>query len=187
MITGHTSGLGKYLHGYFVKEGHEVHGFSRSNGFNLKQQCDSICSASTDADVFINNAYCLDRQLYLFNRLNHSVGKMVVMGSTARLWADQLQTQYAYDKKKLYETILQRSKYPDSSPCLHLDLSFLEISDENKNFSNKVRSNYPIKYSEILGFVLLWLDNPVITNMQFRAIIDKDMMNELERTRNYSN
>jgi len=186
-ITGHTAGLGKFLYNYFAKEGNEVIGFSRSNGFDLQHDCDKICDAANGSDVFINNTCCLDKQLYLFNQLANNVGKMIVMGSTARLWTDILATDYAFNKKKLYEAVFNNSIDKNSTPCLHLDLSFLEISKEYENMPNKVRSNYPIKYSEILGFVLLWLDNPVITNMQFRAIIDEDMMNELERTRKYSN
>lgn len=186
-ITGHTAGLGKFLYEYFDKEGHEVIGFSRSNGFDLQYDCDKICKLAKDSDIFFNNTCFSNKQIYLFDQLVSHVGKMVVMGSTARLWCDILRTEYAYNKKNLYEAVFKYSIHKKSTPCLHLDLSFLEISKEYENMPSKIKSNYPIKYSEILEFILVWLDKPVLTNIQFRAIIDEDMMKELDRTKKYSN
>ena len=54
-ITGHTKSLGKSLFDS-LKTNHEVAGFSRSNGFNIKNpfQRASIVEAVKDFDVFIN-------------------------------------------------------------------------------------------------------------------------------------
>jgi|694.fasta_scaffold04762_30 NAD(P)-dependent dehydrogenase (short-subunit alcohol dehydrogenase family) len=58
-ITGHTKGLGKYLHDAFIADGHIVLGFSRSNGYNIKNKEDRerIVAEVNDCNVFINNAF----------------------------------------------------------------------------------------------------------------------------------
>jgi NAD(P)-dependent dehydrogenase (short-subunit alcohol dehydrogenase family) len=58
-ITGHTKGLGKFMHDAFVADGHTVIGFSRSTGYNIKNKDDRdrIILESKDCNVFINNAY----------------------------------------------------------------------------------------------------------------------------------
>ena len=67
-ITGHTSGIGKALFGYFKQE-HECVGFSKSTGHNITDATNraSIISASIDCDIFVNNAYSNydDSQLFL--------------------------------------------------------------------------------------------------------------------------
>ena len=66
-ITGHSKGIGKACYDLLSKD-HDVIGFSRTNGFNIKDP-KKIISASIGCDVFINNAYRMntDDQLNLFN------------------------------------------------------------------------------------------------------------------------
>lgn len=58
-ITGHTSGIGLALFEYFTEQGHDVIGFSRSNGFNISdsESRQSILKQVEDFDIFVNNAY----------------------------------------------------------------------------------------------------------------------------------
>jgi len=63
-ITGHTKGLGKALKDCFESNGHDVIGFSRSNGYDIS---DSIARANiiaelAECDVFINNAWVANAQ-----------------------------------------------------------------------------------------------------------------------------
>jgi nucleoside-diphosphate-sugar epimerase len=58
-ITGHTQGIGQALATVFQQYGHDIIGFSRSNGFDISN-ADSrraIIDQSQDADIFVNNAY----------------------------------------------------------------------------------------------------------------------------------
>jgi hypothetical protein len=57
-VTGHTNGLGLAIFNYF-KNNHEVHGFSRSNGFDIRDPLKrkKIIEISKDFDLFFNNAY----------------------------------------------------------------------------------------------------------------------------------
>ena len=58
VITGHTRGIGKKCADLFTADGHEVIGFSRENGYDIRdpEQRKQILEQSVDADVFINNA-----------------------------------------------------------------------------------------------------------------------------------
>ena len=55
-ITGHTKSLGKSLFETLKDQHHEVSGFSRSNGYDIKNPFDrkKILVESSDAVVFIN-------------------------------------------------------------------------------------------------------------------------------------
>lgn len=58
-ITGHTKGIGKGLYEYFTENGYEVHGFSRTNGYDLNEHetLRRIINETLDFDIFINNAF----------------------------------------------------------------------------------------------------------------------------------
>ena len=56
-ITGHTKGLGAGLYKHFQDHGHQVLGFSRTNGYPLQTKIPQIVENSLDCDVFINNAF----------------------------------------------------------------------------------------------------------------------------------
>jgi short-subunit dehydrogenase involved in D-alanine esterification of teichoic acids len=68
-ITGHTSGIGKSLVNLFESLGHEVVGFSRSNGYDISKDSKAIVEQTKDCDVFINNAYHVDAQLSLLKEV----------------------------------------------------------------------------------------------------------------------
>lgn len=61
-ITGHTKGIGKCLYLHLKDLGHNVIGFSRTNGYDINnlQSRQEIINESKDADVFINNAWTFD-------------------------------------------------------------------------------------------------------------------------------
>jgi len=58
-ITGHTGGLGLAFFNYFVEQGHEVLGFSKSTGFDISNPNTriKILESIDNFDIFINNAY----------------------------------------------------------------------------------------------------------------------------------
>jgi short-subunit dehydrogenase len=67
IITGHTKGIGKCLYEKFTRHGHEVIGYSRSTGHDIEDLSvrNQIIQASSDADMFINNAYSTTGQTSL--------------------------------------------------------------------------------------------------------------------------
>ena len=66
-ITGHSKGIGKALADEFEKHGHEVIGYSRSNGWSIKENKLDIIEdvKKQDFDIFINNAYVHKHQTEL--------------------------------------------------------------------------------------------------------------------------
>lgn len=66
-ITGHSDFLGKGLFD-FLSKNHEVIGFSRSNGYDLKNY-EKILDDVKDMDVFINNTYHSEYQQKIFEEL----------------------------------------------------------------------------------------------------------------------
>lgn len=66
-ITGHSDFLGKGLFD-FLSKNHEVIGFSRSNGYDLKNY-EKILDDVKDMDVFINNTYHPEYQQKIFEEL----------------------------------------------------------------------------------------------------------------------
>lgn len=70
-ITGHSKGIGNALFNKLIAQGHEVTGFSRSNGFNIADPNIrvGIVAELADYDVFINNAYSGSAQLELLKAL----------------------------------------------------------------------------------------------------------------------
>lgn len=66
-ITGHSDFLGKGLFN-FLKEDHEVFGFSRSNGYNIENY-EKILEQLYEMDVFINNTYHPTFQQEIFEKL----------------------------------------------------------------------------------------------------------------------
>jgi nucleoside-diphosphate-sugar epimerase len=68
-ITGHTQGIGLALATVFQQYGHEVVGFSRSNGFDISEPQARQAMLAYDVDVFINNAYHPTGQTALLKEL----------------------------------------------------------------------------------------------------------------------
>lgn len=82
VVTGHTSGIGKYFFDYYNQKGHAV-GFSRSNGHDISNSTtqDHIIEACADADIFINNAYSTFSQtelLFKFAKSYLSSNKTII-------------------------------------------------------------------------------------------------------------
>ena len=63
-ITGHASGIGK---GVFEFYANNCIGFDLTNGYNIETDIDKILEESRHCKVFINNAYCKNKQTDLAN------------------------------------------------------------------------------------------------------------------------
>jgi nucleoside-diphosphate-sugar epimerase len=68
-ITGHTQGIGQALATVFQQYGHEIIGYSRSNGYNISDPQARQRMLLEDVDVFINNAYHPTGQTKLLKEL----------------------------------------------------------------------------------------------------------------------
>ena len=72
-LTGHSKGLGKALF-EFLSQKHEIIGFSRSNGYDIKSPFDrkKIIKESKDCDIFINLVHNYYHQTDLLLELHRS-------------------------------------------------------------------------------------------------------------------
>lgn len=108
VITGHTTGIGKAIFEYFSKDpGNTVFGFSRSTGDNIKDSAvrNKIIEFSTDADIFVNNAYSWhdDSQLMLLQNmfLKWKDKDKLIINISSIAPAAEVQTTYTLLKKGL--------------------------------------------------------------------------------------
>ncbi len=157
IITGHTSGIGKYLYDQFKTSNHEVHGISRTNGFDLLKDIDKIVELSTGCDLFINNANVETCQIQLLDQLYNKVDKMIVMGSVAGDYDQLINNDYSKNKKALAERCKQLSLLPGNK-IIHLNISMLE---------DAVSSDNLITFKEVYETINFWVQNSRITNLNF--------------------
>ena len=61
IVTGHTSGIGKGIYDFLIKEKWDVEGFSKSTGWDINDRAniDWLANHANDSDVdlLVNNAY----------------------------------------------------------------------------------------------------------------------------------
>lgn len=159
IITGHTSGIGKYLYDYYSDLGNEVIGISRETGYNINTQQLEIIDLAVGSDLFINNANSGSAQKDLLVQLNKSVKKIITMGSITTNYSDILKNA---DKEELEKTHRYLSLDPDSSEMLLLKPSFIESTN-----ANQIISDYTISYKDIVNSIEFWFDNPKVSAIEF--------------------
>jgi short-subunit dehydrogenase len=107
-ITGHTEGIGNDIYLNLIKE-YDVIGFSRSNGFDIKN-VDKIIEQLENCDVFINNAYEKNYQTILFESIFDKwkfLPKTIInMNSSCVYHSSDWSPEYANSKKELKEVSL---------------------------------------------------------------------------------
>jgi NAD(P)-dependent dehydrogenase (short-subunit alcohol dehydrogenase family) len=108
-ITGHTKGIGQGLYDYFQTHGHDVCGFSRSNGFALPDAESRVLDAIKDCDIFINNALPISSQLFLLKELwplwAQQDKKIIVIGSLiSHVPIDSIQVSDEWKENGLEQT-----------------------------------------------------------------------------------
>lgn len=105
-ITGNTRGFGKYMFDRLAGSGHEVIGFSKSNGVDITHPGNRkfLIKQIEDCDVFINNAqegFSQTEMLYdLFFAWRGSKKLIINIGSNARDFTNRDQP-YSYSVQKL--------------------------------------------------------------------------------------
>ena len=104
-ITGHTRGIGQGLYNYFQERGHDVYGFSRSNGFALPDTESQVLDKIKDCDIFINNALPVSSQIFLLKELwpqwKNINKKIIVLSSVATQMTSVASNIEEYRQQKL--------------------------------------------------------------------------------------
>lgn len=123
-VTGHTSGLGASFYKLLSEHGYEVHGFSRSNGYDLRDYAQISCMLEQikDFDLFVNNAKPDYAQAQIVYRIVRecSIGTVLSIGSQAVIstpdWTDSFLLEYLTQKKALVHA--HQVLGPIASGCL---------------------------------------------------------------------
>jgi len=136
-VTGHTSGLGKSFYNASIERGHSVYGFSRSNGYDLRDytQVGRMLDAVQGFDFFINNAkpdYAQAQILYRLVRQQSckniiSIGSQVITSPPE--WTDTFLLEYITQKIALAHAHQTLSKI-SSCKLILLNPSHLLDTDE---------------------------------------------------------
>lgn len=143
-ITGHTKSLGKSLFETLKDQHHEVSGFSRSNGFDIKNpfQRQSIIEDVHDHDVFINlvhNYYHQSDLLYELHRSWQGKNKIIINISSSVVdndnWAldDYEMMEYKIQKINLENFSKYLKKMNELPAVVIYTISELSITTDTKN------------------------------------------------------
>jgi hypothetical protein len=135
-ITGHSDTLGRGLYD-FLKKNHEVLGFSRSNGYDIKRYKD-ILNEISDFDVFINNTY-------------HPSYQQIIFEEVFDLWKYQNKTIF----NVLTSAIFNQGSFDDYRESkLNLQKSTLERINSNLDKKVRIVNLYPntLEHNKRVGF-----------------------------------
>lgn len=126
-VTGHTKGIGQGLYQHFQSQGHEVLGFSRSNGFTLPVDELRVLHKIRDCDIFVNNSLPVTSQISLLKKLwplwiNHNK-KIIVIGSVGAHMPSNPELQDYQQQKKELDNLCKSLRYEsDSAQCLLISI-----------------------------------------------------------------
>lgn len=123
VITGHTSGLGKFLYKNLSLE-HDVLGLSRENGHDLS--IDTCPFLIDNFDVYINNAYYgyaqTDLLYQLFDRNKNRDCAIINIGSVSADGNRDTVNEYAIHKASLEKACSQLQLIDSECRVVHLKL-----------------------------------------------------------------
>lgn len=153
-ITGHTSGLGKFLYESFSKNENNVIGVSRSAGIDILNDTEKVIDLAKDCDLVILNADAA--QIQLLEALADKT-KIVIMGSIAGQYDQLIQSEYSLRKKLLAERCRSLSLDPKVS-LLHLTISMLE---------DAVSTDTGIPFAKVYKVINDWIENSCYNNIDF--------------------
>jgi len=148
-ITGHTSGLGKFLHQQ-LSNSHSCIGFSRTNGFDLKADFDQIIKQIYRCDIFVNNSFAMGEQLNFLKEVQNI--PQVVIGSIAARNPDINMPYYSQKKREIEEYFLKHYTHTHNK-SLYIQLTGKSYQD----------------YQLILRSINFWLENPQLNFIGYRT------------------
>jgi len=148
-ITGHTSGLGKFLFDEYSLY-HDCIGFSRSNGYDLEKDHNIIVKQIESCDLFINNSFAMGAQMKYLQSCRDI--KHVVMGSIAARSPNPDMPYYCAEKKKIEEYFLKNYNHTKN------DFLYLQLT-------GKSYRQFPL----IFDAIEFWLKNNSVNFIGFQT------------------
>ena len=171
-ITGHTKGLGHAFFNLFKSQGHEVVGFSRSNGYDIVEKIDDVINAVKDFDMFINNAYAPIAQTELLSRMItewQGTDKTIVNISSKVVIMDEPPAMVKdYANNKLIQNLLIAKRHTTASPrILNITLGLVDTEMSKSVIAKKMNPsdvadmiNALLSYKDVVYVQELMIDVP---------------------------
>lgn len=124
-VTGHTKGVGKEIYDICMFNGLDVHGFSRSNGWNLaEREGDKVIShlLKEDFDIVFNNAWFPKVQAKILTNLHthwkDKEGKVVINTGSSTAYHPIGAEVYEKEKQYLRDYCTKNAiLYPRKNKC----------------------------------------------------------------------
>jgi NAD(P)-dependent dehydrogenase (short-subunit alcohol dehydrogenase family) len=137
-VTGHTSGIGQGLYRYFADQGHEVHGYSRSNGYTLPGAATKIIAQSLDCDIFVNNAFTVQGQIdllrLLWPRWKLDNKTIVIIGSLVTSLPYPMEGHEEYQQlKQELDALCNEYRYSNDAICKIISIHPGAVATKVKN------------------------------------------------------
>ena len=182
VITGHTSGIGKALQEYFLKDNWEVVGMSRSNGYDIQYSLDRIITDSKGCDLFINCASSGIAQLEIARHLCLKVPKLITFGSCGSDFIDIWGKQYTLDKFELEKKcrLISLNNDPNLADMLFIKIAYAETTYSNIKI-DRLNSDFVIYYKEIYDCIKFWLSNSKIRQLEFQFKLTDYTIEQIKR------
>ena len=186
-ITGHTKGLAVKLWEYFESQGYECIGFTRREGYDISisEQRKEIVRLAEGVDVFINNACNKDdSQVKLTVDMHRKCKRMIICGSISSSYPDIFgNDNYVNSKVVLSECVKHLQTINDSNVArmLYLDLCHMSHSFVNPDNPKDFDCDYAISRDDVVKVVDFWMNNPMITKVEWNTQWTPYLESELER------
>ena len=170
LITGHTSGLGLALFRHFTELGHEVHGMSRSNGYEFPQCYNQVLDMAKTCDLFFNNTNWDYLQSEFIKDLKDVRSLMII--SSGSIAANYDFSDYCLHKRHLQQTFFEHKPYYGNR-CLLLRMGYLEnrIGRFKAPPASVARDYHIIPFKVIIDSVEFWLTHRRITLIELENIV----------------
>lgn len=168
IITGHTKGIGLALFNKFNNCGNDVVGFSRSTGhdISLPESIDKIIQQSTDADIFINNAYHETGQTEILKKMIdiwQGTDKLIINISSKLVFIPQLNIHTEYLNAKLEQNkIVEKTFYSTHPNVLNI---LLGCVDTDMAVPFKCIKISPTDLADFIYDVIKWGDKLAIQQL----------------------
>jgi hypothetical protein len=172
-ITGHTNGIGLGLYNYFIKQGHEVIGFSRSNGFTMPESNEKILEQIIDCDIFINNSEPVSSQIFFLKQLwplwRDQTKTIIVIGSVlSKLSTLSSRYPYAHIDKKILDIETRKITHDydafEKPKCTVTSIhpSFVETNLHREYNVPDAPEEVTLSVEEVVNIIDMILKSPVI-------------------------
>lgn len=173
LVIGSTHGIGKEFADFFDNGKNEVVRISRTNGYHIEKDFDTICEMAVDSDLVFNNLCYKDYQEKLLYKIYKTVPFVIISGGSVRRYP-KIKSDLAQEKNKLYHLTKQiASASPDEkfSKVLYLDFTF----NENSVAEDRLTHKYTTPLSAIIQITKTWVELPVFWYVDFNLNLDSKL------------